>query len=139
MSDSLGASLPVRVAAIGLSVFPLLYMMLWSAMIIGSFSGLWLPRLGDLDIGTAILRSDGLEIGGFSAMAVCWLAGFVGLVLNRRAALYALIAGSLIHILVWLKITDGQYYAGQFGLIVILLEMLAITLAHFVTRGRRLI
>ncbi|RKR00523.1 hypothetical protein [Maricaulis maris] len=139
MSDNPGIPLPVRIATLGLACLPMLYMGLWSAMIIGSFSGLWHPKLGDLDIGTAILRSDPIEIIGFAAMSVCWLAGLVCLVLNRRAAILALGLACLIHLVVWLKITDGQYYSGQFGLIVILIEMLAITLAHFTTRGRRLI
>ncbi len=139
MSDPTGVAKPVHIAAIGLALLPLLYMMLWSAMIIGSFSGIWHPVLGNLDVGTAIQRADTIEIAGFSTMSLCWLAGTILLVLKRRASVYALAAGSLVHIAVWLKITDGQYYAGQFGIIVILLEMLAITLAHFVARGRRLI
>lgn len=72
-------------------------------------------------------------------MSLAWLAGMTGVALQRRLGLHLMIAGSLIHIIVWLKITDGQYYSGQFGMIVILLEMLAITLTHFATRGRRLI
>ncbi|WP_297730554.1 hypothetical protein [uncultured Maricaulis sp.] len=130
---------PVRIIAFVLVTLPLLYMGLWSAMIIGTFSGLWRPVLGEVDVGTAIARSEPIEIIGFAVMSLAWLAGVALLALSRRAAVYALAAGSLVHIAVWLKITDGQYYAGQFGMIIIMLEMLAITLAHFVTRGRRLI
>ncbi|MFY0636688.1 hypothetical protein [Maricaulis maris] len=139
MSDSSGTALPIRLIAIGLATLPLLYMMLWSVMIIGSFTGLWHPRLGDLDVGRAILRAAPIEIIGFGAMSLFWLVGVNLLVRNHRATVFALSAGSLVHIAVWLKITDGQYYAGQFGLVIILLEMLAITLAHYITRGRRVI
>ena len=140
MSNHSRATRAVLFAACGLTALPLLYMMLWLAMIVGSFSRLWHPRIGEFDLGTAIRRSDAIELWGFAAMSLGWLAGTILLVLNRRVALVALISGCLIHVAaVWLWITDGQYYAGQFGMIVILLEMLAITLAHVVTRGRRLI
>ncbi|WP_417478868.1 hypothetical protein [Maricaulis maris] len=139
MSDNSGPGLPIRWLSIGLAGLPLLYMMLWLMMIVGTFSGLWHPQIGNLDVGTAIRRSAPSEIMGFAAMSLAWLAGMTGAALQRRLGLHLMIAGSLIHIIVWLKITDGQYYSGQFGMIVILLEMLAITLTHFATRGRRLI
>lgn len=130
---------PSSMLVVGLTILPMLYMGLWSTMIIGTFSGLWHPHIAGLDVGTAIRRADPAELAGFVLMSSFWLSGIAFLVSGRRAAVYCLILGCAVHIAVWLKITDGQYYAGQFGLIIILLEMLAITLAHFITRGRRLI
>ncbi|WP_417487482.1 hypothetical protein [Maricaulis sp.] len=139
MSENSGPGFPFRWLSIGLAGLPLLYMALWSAMIIGTFTGLWHPHIGGLDVGTAIRRSEPIEIIGFCAMSLAWLVGMILAALQRRLGLYLMIAGSLIHIVVWLKITDGQYYAGQFGMLVIITEMLAVTLVHFATRGRRLI
>jgi len=139
MSENSDPDLPIRWLSIGLASLPLLYMMLWTAMIVGTFSGLWHPHVGGLDVGTAIRRSAPSEIIGFCAMSLAWLSGMTLVVVQRRLGFYLMIAGSLIHIAVWLKITDGQYYAGQFGMLVIITEMLAVTLVHFATRGRRLI
>lgn len=126
-----------QIAAVALAALPMLYMFLWCAMFVGSLSGAWHPRIGNLDVGTAIQRSDGLDLAGLVLMTLAWLAGLVLIARQRRAGVYAMALASLAHIGTRLRITDGQYYNGQFGLIVILLEMAIITLAYFALRGHR--
>ncbi|WP_295695385.1 hypothetical protein [uncultured Maricaulis sp.] len=130
----------IRLAAIAVSLIPLAYILLWCAMFIGELSGIWHPRLGDFDIGTAIQRSDTFERAGLVVMLAGWLGGIVLCLKKQRIGRFALVLGALAHIFVWLRITDGQYYSGQFGIIMILLEMIAITLWQLaLPRARRIL
>jgi len=140
MSTRMHDRFSIRLAAITVSLIPLAYILLWCAMFIGVLSGSWHPRLGDLDIGTAIQRSDIFERAGLIVMLAGWVGGMALCAIGWRIGRFVLVLGALAHVFVWLHITDGQYYSGQFGIIVILLEMIAITLWQLaLPRSRRVL
>jgi hypothetical protein len=53
--------------------------------------------------------------------------------------MFVMLGGGLLHMVIWVNLTDGLYYSGQLGIGIILAEMIALTLCYYTSRQDPLI
>jgi len=112
----------IRTAIITLMTLELIYMGFWSALIIVVKLGFWTQDWFGLDADNIVNVAVPFQIAMVYIVTSLILLSLILILRLSKLTLYVYLLSIIAHFIMWISLLDNDYYSGDLGFFVIMLE-----------------
>ena len=112
----------IRVMIITLITLELIYMSFWAGIIFIVKAGLWTHDWLGFDGDNIVGAASAFQIGMVFVVTSLILLSLILILRLSKLTLYVYLLSIIAHFIMWISLLDNDYYSGEFGFYVIMVE-----------------